>query len=115
MFKAYVVVTVLTAGANIYAAISAFTKPEWLRAIMTRVRVPDSWTTPLGILMAAGAVGLLVGLGIPIVGTAAAAGLTLFFIGAIITHLRAHDHAVGWALGFLLLAVTTLLLGLYRQ
>lgn len=115
MFKPYVVVTVLTAAANSYAAISAFTKPEWLRTIMTRVHVSDSWTTVLGILMAAGAVGLLVGLRIPIVGTAAAAGLTLFFIGAIITHVRAHDRAVGWALGFLLLAVTTLLLGLHRQ
>jgi hypothetical protein len=115
MFKAYVVLAVLTAVANIYAAISDFTRPGWLRTIMTRVGVPGSWTVPLGILKAVGALGLLVGIGIPIVGTAAAAGLTLFFVGAIVTHLRVHDRGFGWALGFLLLSVTTLLLGVYTN
>jgi hypothetical protein len=113
MFKAYVVLAILTAGANVFAAISDFTRPEWLRANMTKVRVPDSWVTTLGILKAAGALALLVGIGIPFIGTAAAAGLTLFFVGAIITHLRAHDRSFGVAILFLLLAVSTLVLGLY--
>jgi hypothetical protein len=115
MSSAYVVAAGLTAAANIYAAIVDFTRPEWLRGNMRQVRVPDSWLTPLGILKAAGALGLLVGVGIPFIGTAAAAGLTVFFVGAVITHLRAHDYSLGrgWPLVFLLLAVTTLVLGLH--
>lgn len=59
-----------------------------------------------------GCSGLLVGIGVPLVGTAAAAGLILFFVGAIITHLRARDYSFGLAVIFLLLAVVALLLGL---
>jgi hypothetical protein len=115
MSSAYVVAAGLTAAANIYAAIVDFTRPGWLRGNMRQVRVPDSWLTPLGILKAAGALGLLVGVGIPFIGTAAAAGLTVFFVGAVITHLRARDYSLGrgWPLVFLLLAVTTLVLGLH--
>jgi DoxX-like family len=80
-----------------------------------QIGVRDSWLTPLGILKAAGALGLLVGIGVPWIGTAAAVGLTLFFVGALITHLRAHDYSVGFALMFLLLAVAALLFGMYAR
>jgi hypothetical protein len=43
---------------------------------------------------------------------AAAVGVVLFFVGALITHLRAHDSSLAPATVFLLLAVTTLALGL---
>jgi hypothetical protein len=44
----------------------------------------------LGTLKVAGAIGLLGGLvGPPAIGIAAATGLVLFFIGAVIAHLRA--------------------------
>ena len=66
----------------------------------------------LGILKAAGAIGLLVGIAVPQIGIAAAAGLVLFFIAAIITHLRAHDYSFGLAVVFLLLAVAALVLRL---
>jgi hypothetical protein len=82
---------------------------------MAKAGVPESWLTVLGILKTAGAVGLLLGLiGVPLIGTAAATGLILFFVGAIITHLRARDYSqqFGLAIGFLLLAVATLVLSL---
>jgi DoxX-like protein len=44
------------------------------------VRVPESWLPVLAILKAAGGLGLLVGIGVPIIGTAAASGLTLFLL-----------------------------------
>jgi hypothetical protein len=66
----------------------------------------------LGILKAAGATGLLVGIGVPLIGTAAAIGLILFFVGAIIIHLRARDYSLGPAVAFLLLAVAALVLRL---
>jgi hypothetical protein len=61
-------------------------------------------------LKAAGALGLLVGIGVPVIGTAAAVGLVLFFVAAIITHLRARDYSLGPAVVFLLLAVAALVL-----
>jgi hypothetical protein len=51
---------------------------------------------------------------VPLVGTAAAAGLVLFFVGAIAAHVRAGDYSpqFGLAVGFLVLAGVTLGLGL---
>ena len=60
-------------------------------ANMAKLGVPESSLTTLGILKAVGALGLLVGISMPLIGIAAAVGLTLFFVGAIITHLRARD------------------------
>jgi hypothetical protein len=61
-------------------------------------------------LKAAGALGLLVGLGVPLLGVVAAGGLVLFFVGAILTHLRAHWYSFTLTLpaAFLLLAVGSL-------
>jgi hypothetical protein len=78
-----------------------------------KVGVPESWIAMLGTLNAAAALGLLLGvIGVPPIGTAAAIGLILYFVGAIITHLHARDHSIGPAAAFLLLAVATLVLGL---
>jgi hypothetical protein len=80
----------------------------------------------LAALKAAGALGLLVGIGMPLIGTttaaipttaaaigtAAAGGVILFFVGAVITHLRARDYSLAPASVFLLLAMATLALGL---
>jgi hypothetical protein len=111
MFVAYVIVTVLAAAANVYAATNDFTRPHWLLTNMTKLGVPESRLPILGALKAAGALGLLVGIGVPVIGTAAAAGL--FFLAAIMTHLRAHDYSFEVAVVFLLLAGAALLLGLY--
>ena len=54
----------------------------------------------------------MVGIGVPLIGTAAAIGLMVFFDGAIITHLRARDYSFGLAVVFLLLAVAALVLRL---
>jgi hypothetical protein len=60
-------------------------------------------------------VGLLLGLvGVPLVGTAAAIGLILYFVCALYTHIRASDYSFqfGLANGFLALAVAALVLDL---
>ncbi|HEY6441722.1 MAG TPA: DoxX family protein [Candidatus Acidoferrales bacterium] len=112
MFVAYIIVTLLAAAANIYAATTDFTRPDWLLANMNKLRVRESSLPALGILKAAGAVGLVIGFRVPLIGIAAAVGLTLFFIGAIITHLRARDYSLGNGVPivFLALAVAALLL-----
>ena len=92
MFTAYVVVTVLAAAANLYGFTADLTRPGWLIANMTELGVPQSQLVPLGVLKAAGGVGLLVGLAVPLIGAAAAVGLVLYFIGAIYTVLRARCY-----------------------
>src|SRR5438552_3372928 len=110
MFNAYVVVTLLAAAANIFSATLDFIRFKQVLINMAKAGVPESWITMLGILKAAGAVGLLIGIGVPLIGVAAAIGLILFFVGAIITHLRAHDYSFGLAVVFLLLAVAAVVL-----
>jgi hypothetical protein len=66
--------------------------------------------TLLGILKGAAAFGLLVGIGVPLIGAAAAPGLICFFVAALIIHLRARDYSFGLAVIFLVLAVAALAL-----
>lgn len=88
MFAVYLIVTILAAAANIFSATCDFVRYEKVSIAMAKAGVPDSWMTTLGILKAVGALGLLVGICVPVIGVAAALGLILFFVGAIITHLR---------------------------
>ncbi|MFD4240661.1 DoxX family protein [Streptomyces sp. NPDC058525] len=53
--------------------------------------MPDSWLPRLATLKAAGAIGLVAGLWFTPLGIAAA-GATLYFIGAVISHLRVKDY-----------------------
>lgn len=62
---------------------------------MNKLGVRKSLLPTLGILKGAGALGLVIGIWVPLIGIASAVGLTLFFIGAVITHLRARDYSLG--------------------
>jgi hypothetical protein len=108
MFTAYIVVTLLAAAANIFSATLDFIRYKQILTNMARVGVSESWITTLGAVKAAGALGLLIGIRVPLIGIAAAVGLVLFFVGAIVTHLRARDYSFGLAVVFLLLAVAAL-------
>ena len=112
MFTAYVVVSVLAAAANIFSATCDFVRYKQVSIAMAKAGVSESWMTPLGILKATGALGLLIGIWMPAIGIAAAIGLVLFFVGAIVTHLRGRDYSLGPAIAFLLLAVAALALRL---
>jgi hypothetical protein len=111
MVIAHIGVTVLAIIANAFAAAADFARARLVLDNSASVGVPLSWLTPLGLLKTAGAAGLLLGLlGVPVVGTAAATGLVLFFVGAVVTHLRAGDRSASLAFpaSFLLLAVAVL-------
>jgi hypothetical protein len=111
MTAAYTTVAALTAVALAYAAYMNFVGHESVIAVAERVRVPQSWMLPLGVLLAAGALGLLVGFAVPLIGTAAAVGIVLYFCVAIGAHLRVRDYQLGPAAIFLSLGVATLALG----
>lgn len=116
MYTAYLVVAVVAVLANGFSGVAAIVHIRAAIPAMVRAGVPTSWLTfPIGTLKTAGALGLLLGVvGVPVVGTAAAGGLVLFFVCAIHTHLLARDYSpqFGLAIGFLALDVATLTLGL---
>jgi len=114
MSAAYLIVTVITIVATAWAAAADFTRARFVLATMTEVGVPRSWLNPLGAAKAAGAAGLLIGLlGVRPLGVAAAIGLALFFIGALITHIRARVFHNITAPGFyLVLAVASMALAI---
>jgi hypothetical protein len=117
----YVVVAVVTIAANLFSGVCAMGRfppvMRTLRPALATAGVPESWLVfPIGALKVAGAAGLLLGLaGVPLVGTAAAIGLVLYFVCAAYTHIRVSDFSSTFFLGsclFLPLAVATLALGL---
>ncbi len=114
MLLAYIAVTILAASAYTYAAYLNFVRHESVIAVAKRLGVSQSAMFPFGSLLAAGALGLLIGFVVPVIGTAAAIGLILYFLGAIGAHVRVRDR-FGAAALFLAMAVAALSISLaYR-
>jgi hypothetical protein len=106
---AYIVVTILTAAATGYAASNDFTRPAWLLENMKRLDIPQSWLRTLGVLKAAGAVGLLAGIALPRIGIASGVCLVIFFLGAIVFTIRARFYAhIPYPLVWLVLVTASL-------
>ncbi|GGL07235.1 DoxX family protein [Nocardia jinanensis] len=90
MHTTYLVVAIVTAVLNAADSFAGFARAKFVLANSAEVGVPRSWLPWLGVLKLAGAAGVVLGiLGMKGVGLAAAVGLVLFFIGALIAHLRA--------------------------
>jgi hypothetical protein len=111
----YVVITIVAALANGYAASLNFVGAESVKVVADKVRVSQRWMIPFGILLASGALGLLIGFAVPVLGTAAAIGLVLYFSCALSAHLRVHDSGIGGAVSFLVLAVAAVIADLGYQ
>ena len=92
MFIALVVLTVLLAALSINSAVMKLRKNEQvLASISGTVGVPERHLPVLAGLEIAGAAGILIGLWLEPLGIAAAIGLVLYFVGAVIGHLRVGD------------------------
>ena len=104
----YFVTTCVAAFVNGYAAFLNFSGAESVKVVADRVRVPRGWMVPLGTLLACGAVGLLTGFAVPVLGLAAAIGLVFYFICAMTAHLRVGDRQIGGPVFFLVLAMAAL-------
>ena len=101
MFAAYVTVTILASVFNGIAAVTYLIGHDYPKVQADMKRLPRSWVPMLGLVLAAGTVGLLAGFAVPLLGKLAAAGLVLYFIGALIAHLRVGSRKlVGWAIFF---------------
>jgi hypothetical protein len=110
MFIAYAVVAVLLALALGASATLTFARHEALTSGLVKLGVPDSWLPRLAAVKTAGAVGLLVGLAVPLIGSAAAVGVVLYFIGAVITHVRVKDFDIAAPVILTLLPAAALVL-----
>jgi DoxX-like family len=116
MHAAYVAITLTTAVATAGIAVADLIPAGFVLANSAEVGVPRSWLRPLAAVKLAGAAGLVVGLlSLPALGVAAAVGLVLFFVGAVITHLRAHVlYNIAFPGAYLCLSAATLAVMLAR-
>lgn len=113
MSSAYVIVTAVGAAMVAFSAVSVFGKAKWVVEPITAYGVPRSWWPWLGTAKAAGAVGLVAGLFLPVVGLLAAIGLILYFAGAVTTVIRARWYShIPYPLLYAAPVVAALVLGL---
>ena len=92
MFIALVVVTVLLTAMLVMSASMKLRTDEKVVAIIGgTVGVPARYFPVLATLELAGAAGIVAGLWLQSLGIAAANGLVLYFIGALVGHLRVGD------------------------
>ena len=111
MFVAYVVVTVLLVAVLVGSAIGKLTRQPKLVEAIESVGLSADRLPQLAALEILGAVGLLVGFAVPLIGIAAAVGVIGYFVGAIFFHARAgHTAEVAAPAVILLIAVTALVL-----
>jgi hypothetical protein len=98
---AYITVNLITAFLTGSAAVTYLIGHPYPRAQTELKRLPSSWVPRLGTTLAAGSLGLVVGFAVPLLGTLAALGLVLYFVGALIAHLRVGSRKLtGWAVFF---------------
>ncbi len=92
MFIALTIATIALAMAATMSAAMKITKNEMvLEGIHRTVGVPLPYIPVLAGLELAGAAGIVIGLWVKPLGIAAAVGLVLYFVGAILGHVRVND------------------------
>ncbi|BBX61819.1 hypothetical protein MSAS_09930 [Mycobacterium saskatchewanense] len=116
MTSVFVLITLTTAVVTAAIAVADLIPARFVLANSAEVGVPRSWLPGLAALKLAGAAGLVAGLlGPRALGIAAATGLVLFFVGAVITHLRARVlYNLAFPGAYLALSAATLALMVAR-
>jgi len=112
MGVAYLVVTVVAAGMAAFSAVGKLRHdPKIVHVVHEIVGVPLNYFPHLAACEIVGAVGLVVGIWLPRVGMAAGLGLVVYFVGAIVSHLRVGDwKGIGPAAFMLIISATALVL-----
>ncbi len=92
MHIAYLVITILCAAMVTFSGLGKIRRdPHQVKVIHETVGVPLKYFPLLAACEFAGALGLVLGIEWPLLGMAASAGLVLYFVGAIASHLRVGD------------------------
>lgn len=109
MFVALLVVTAVNIVCNAVEAVANFAGAAWVKRNSHAVGVPDSMLPFLGTVKAAAALGLAAGLWWRPIGVAAGVGLVVFFLCALVLHVRRRVfHNIAGPLLFLGLSVAVL-------
>jgi hypothetical protein len=87
---AYLVTTALVALIVGFSAVAKIRRDPGVVKVMEAVGAGE-YLAALAACKLAGAAGLLVGIWLPIVGVAAGTGLVIYFVGAVVSHLRVGD------------------------
>jgi len=91
-----VITTVVVIAAASWVGFSAYailTRKAFVVDNITAYGVSERWWPWLGAIKALGSIGMLAGLFVPAIGIAAAAGVVLYFLGAVVTVVRAHAYS----------------------
>jgi uncharacterized membrane protein YphA (DoxX/SURF4 family) len=102
---------------GLFSASGKFSKIENTMKAMEHVGVKPAQIKILAILETLGALGIIVGIWSKPLGIAAASGMTLYFIGAVVAHLRIKDKLKDYApaLFIFIVAALTLVFELKRK
>jgi len=111
-----IILTSLLGAVALASALGKLTKKPDIMASMEHVGVKPDMIQVLALLEIFGAIGLFAGIWSQPLGVAAAVGLTLYFAGAIVAHLRKKDAIkdFGPALGLTVFSLLVVLLELAR-
>ena len=89
---AYLVVTILLAAMVLFSGVGKLRNdPHIVKVIHETVGVPMKYFPALAACEFAGALGLVLGIWWPLLGIAASVGLVIYFLGAMVSHLRVGD------------------------
>jgi uncharacterized membrane protein YphA (DoxX/SURF4 family) len=112
MHIAYLGITILLAAVVIFSGIGKIRRdPHIVQVIHEVVGVPMQYFPLLAACEVAGALGLVLGIWWPGLGVSAAIGIVVYFVGAVVSHLRVGDvKGVGPAAFLLVLAAGALAL-----
>jgi uncharacterized membrane protein YphA (DoxX/SURF4 family) len=108
MHIAAVVLSLLLAVAMLGSGVMKLLGTEQMIENMRVVNVSVPQMRVLGVLEVLATIGLVVGLWVPGLGIAAAIGAVVYFAGAVVAHIRAHEKNVQPAAVLLVLSVATL-------
>lgn len=112
MQVAYLVVSILLAIALTFSGIGKLRRDaRQVRVVHETVGLPLKYFPALATLEFAGAAGLVAGIWWPWIGIAAGIGVVLYFVGAVVSHLRVGDFkGIGSAAFMLVFAAAALVL-----
>jgi uncharacterized membrane protein YphA (DoxX/SURF4 family) len=109
---AYLVVALVLAAMVLFSGVGKLRNdPHIVKVIHETVGVPMKYFPLLAACEIAGAVGLVLGIWWPILGMAAATGLVIYFVGAVVSHVRVNDlKGIGPAAMLLTMSAAALIL-----
>jgi len=108
----YLVVTVLVALMATFSGLGKIRRdPRQMKVVHETVGVPLKYFPLLAVCEFAGALGLLAGIWLPVLGVTGAIVLVVYFVGAVVSHLRVGDNkGIGPAAFMFVLAAAALAL-----